>query len=186
MQWRGTTRPESTTVNGSDQRKSLYRGRIIELGLETVELPNGTVMEMEIVRHPGGAAVVALDEGGRVCLLRQYRHAVGGWLWELPAGKIDDNEPPLQTAQRELQEEAGCRASKWCPLGAIISSPGVFTEQVHLFLATGLSAVAQDHAHDEVIEVHWLSFEQALSWAHSGELRDAKSVVGLLRAARQV
>lgn len=173
-------------MNDTDQGKPLFRGRIIELALETVELPNGAVLEMEIVRHPGGAAVVALDAAGRVCMLRQYRHAVGGWLWELPAGKIDHQEPPLQTAQRELQEEAGRRAREWQPLGSVISSPGVFTEQVYLYLATGLTEVAQDLAHDEVLEVHWMPFAEALAWAHSGELRDAKSAVGLMRAAAHV
>ncbi|MEW6330367.1 MAG: NUDIX hydrolase, partial [Pseudomonadota bacterium] len=116
----------------------VYRGKIIELFLEQVTLPNGATTEFEIVRHPGGAAVVALDAENRVCLLRQYRHAAGGWLWELPAGKLDAGEPPLAAAQRELQEEAGMQAGRWEPLGKIVSSPGVFTEVVYLFLAREL------------------------------------------------
>jgi len=89
----------------------VFTGRVIEVNIERVELPNGTTASLEIIRHPGGAAVLALDAETRVCLLRQFRHAAGGWVWELPAGKIDNREPPLQTAQRELEEEAGMAAA---------------------------------------------------------------------------
>ena len=104
--------------------RRIHEGRAVHLDLERVLLPNGHEVELEIVRHPGGAAVVAVDDGGRICLLRQYRHAAGGWLWELPAGKLDEEEPPLATARRELAEEAGVSAAEWTPLGRMISSPG--------------------------------------------------------------
>src|SRR3989344_7945502 len=162
----------------------IYRGKIIELSLENVTLPNGALAELEIVSHPGGAAVVALDHDNRVCLLRQYRHATGGWLWELPAGKLDPGEPPLTTAQRELQEEAGLHAAHWEPLGKIISSPGVFTEAVHLFLARDFSRVPANAEAHEVFEIHWVSFAEALAWASVGEITDAKTLVGLFRASR--
>ncbi|MEJ2345560.1 MAG: NUDIX hydrolase [Gammaproteobacteria bacterium] len=165
------------------ERNEIYKGRIIELTVDAVELPNGHRAELEIVHHPGGAAVVAVDAEQRVCLLHQYRYAVGGWLWELPAGKIDHPEAPLSTAQRELAEEAGVAAQRWQPLGSMISSPGVFTEQVYLYLAQQLQpvpAAAEDH---EVFEVHWRPFSEALEDAVSGVLTDAKSVIGLLRAA---
>ena len=84
----------------------VFSGRVIEVNVERVQLPNGSIAELEIIRHPGGAAVVALAADNRICLLRQFRHAVGGWIWELPAGKIDNREPPLDTARRELEEEA--------------------------------------------------------------------------------
>ena len=165
----------------TDNETCIYRGKIIDLYLEQVALPNGAVAELEIVRHPGGAAVVALDLENRVCLLRQYRHAAGGWLWELPAGKLDPGEPPLATAQRELQEEAGLRAARWESLGKIVSSPGVFTEVVHLFLARDLSSTpAKAEAH-EVFEVHWVPLTTALAQARAGEIVDAKTVVGLFR-----
>src|SRR5204863_877645 len=90
----------------------VYRGKIVDVYREWVVLPNGREAELEIVRHPGGAAAVALDVEGRVCLLRQYRHAAGGWIWELPAGKLEPNEPPHRTAARELEEEAGRRANQ--------------------------------------------------------------------------
>jgi ADP-ribose pyrophosphatase len=164
------------------RRPAGYSGKIIDVYLETVKLPNGRITELEIVRHPGGAAAVALDARGRVCLLRQYRHVAGGWLWELPAGKIDSEEDPLLTARRELEEEAGIRAGRWDSLGDLLSSPGVFTEVVHLYLARDLALVEPATAEDEVIEVHWLPFTEALSWAYAGEVRDAKTIIGLLRA----
>ncbi len=170
----------------TDNKTSVYRGKIVDLYLEKVRLPNGTQAELEIVRHPGGAAVVALDRDNRVCLLHQYRHAVGGWLWELPAGKLDPGEPPFITAQRELAEEAGVRATRWEPLGKIISSPGVFTEVVHLFLARDLVSVPANIEVHEVFELHWIPFEEALAWAVTDDLTDAKTLVGLFRARHRL
>jgi 8-oxo-dGTP pyrophosphatase MutT (NUDIX family) len=164
-------------------RRTVFTGRVITVNIERAELPNGSTAELEIVHHPGGAAVVALDERDCICLLRQYRHAAGGWVWELPAGKIDNREPPLQTAQRELAEEAGMTAGRWQSLGEYLSSPGVFTEVVHLFLATGLRPTAQRPEEHEVFEVHWKPLATALAMAQSGELRDGKSAVAVFRAA---
>jgi 8-oxo-dGTP pyrophosphatase MutT (NUDIX family) len=166
----------------TDKSKTLYQGKIISLDIEQVELPNGVQIEMEIVRHPGGAAVVAIDEKQRTCLLNQYRHACNAWVWELPAGKIDNNEEPLLTAQRELQEEAGRRAAQWQSLGHMISSPGVFTEVVHCYLATELFVCDTGHEAEELIEIHWVPFEEAFQWALDNRISDAKSVIGLLRA----
>jgi 8-oxo-dGTP pyrophosphatase MutT (NUDIX family) len=166
--------------------KHVFAGRVIEVNVERVPLPNGTTAELEIVRHPGGAAVVAIDADQRVCLLRQFRHAAGGWIWELPAGKIDNREPPLDTARRELEEEAGMAAAAWQPLGDYLSSPGVFTEVIHLFLATELTPLPQRPEEHEVFEVHWLPFSDVLQMARSGELRDGKSLVGVYRAAEHV
>lgn len=162
---------------------AVFQGRILTLNLETVQLPNGTTPELEIVHHPGGAAVVALDEQRRICLLHQYRHAAGGWLWELPAGKIDNREPPLQTAQRELLEEAGTSARDWRSLGDYLSSPGVFTEVVHLFLATQLERRAPQPEEHEVFEVHWKPLHEVVQMAIQGTLRDGKTLVGVFRAA---
>ena len=161
----------------------IFSGRVIQLNLERVQLPNGNVAELEMIHHPGGAAVVAIDDRDQVCLLRQFRHAAKGWLWELPAGKIDNKEPPFDTVQRELEEEAGCKAGSWQSLGAYYSSPGIFTEVVHLYMATELSRVDISLEEHEVIEVHWKSFDEALAMAHSGEIQDGKSLVGLFRAA---
>ena len=164
----------------------VFTGRVIEVNIERVELPNGTTASLEIVHHPGGAAVLALDAENRVCVLRQFRHAAGGWVWELPAGKIDNREPPLQTAQRELEEEAGRAAGSWESLGDYLSSPGVFTEVVHLYLATQLTVLPQRPEEHEVLEVHWLPFDDVLRMARSGELRDGKSLVAVFRASARV
>jgi 8-oxo-dGTP pyrophosphatase MutT (NUDIX family) len=166
----------------SGKSRVVYDGKIIRLTLDTVTLPNGSTAELEIMHHPGGAAVVALDAEGRVCLLRQYRHAAGGWLWELPAGKLDNGEAPLLCAQRELEEEAGMRAGDWQSLGKIVSSPGVFTEVIHLYLARTLTAVPTCPEEHEVIEVHWLPWAKAQHLAQAGEIEDAKTLAGLLRA----
>ena len=160
----------------------LFRGDILTLVEEEVCLPDGRRFRMQIARHPGGAAVAAVDEGLRVCLLRQYRHVAGGRLWELPAGKLDPNERPRATARRELQEETGLRAARWRPLGIVHSSPGVFSEVIHLFLATELSAGPSARQADEDIEVHWVELGRALDWAADGTITDAKTIAGLLRA----
>lgn len=126
---------------------------------------------------------MALDSEGQVCLVRQYRHAAGGWIWEVSAGKLDPGEEPLKTAQRELEEEAGLRANAWTSLGSLYSTPGFCDELVHLFLARELTAVSHHAEEHELIEVHWLPFAEALAWAYSGEILDAKSVVALFRTA---
>jgi ADP-ribose pyrophosphatase len=159
-----------------------FTGRVIRVTTDEVVLPNGHRAELEVIHHPGGAAAVAIDAGRRVCLLRQYRYVAGDWLWELPAGKLEPREPPLATAQRELAEEAGVSARHWRSLGTSLSSPGVFAEVIHLFLATGVAPAATAHEHAEVIEIHWLSFDTACEWALSGTITDGKTVIGLLRA----
>jgi 8-oxo-dGTP pyrophosphatase MutT (NUDIX family) len=166
--------------------QTIYTGRVIQLNVERVRLPNDAIADLEIVHHPGGAAVVAVDDQNRVCLLRQFRHAANGWLWELPAGKIDHREPPLETAQRELEEEAGVTAGEWRSLGDYFSSPGVFTEIVHLFIARQLAPMPVRPEAHEVFEVHWRPFDAVLAMAHNGELRDGKSLVGIFRAAAAI
>jgi 8-oxo-dGTP pyrophosphatase MutT (NUDIX family) len=160
----------------------IYKGSIITVTVDTVQLPDGTSFELEVVHHPGGAAVVALDDNDRVCILRQYRHVAKDWLWELPAGKLDVSESPLHTAQRELQEEAGLQAQSWISLGSLLTSPGVFKEVIHLFLARKLSILRRRPERDELIEVHWVPFKEALDWVHTGKIVDAKSLIGLFRA----
>ena len=165
------------------ERKTIYHGAVVDLGLETADLPNGHTMSLEVIRHRGGAAVVAIDEEERVCLLRQYRHAAGDWVWELPAGKCDGDEAALLTAQRELEEDAGLRAADWRPLGEILTTPGFCDEVIHLFLARQLRPVPARPETHEVFERHWIPLRKAQEWARNGTLRDAKTVIGLLRTA---
>ena len=174
---------EPTDDLAEGARRPMFQGKIIDVGVERVRLPNGRCIDLEVIRHPGGAAAVAIDDRRRVCLLRQYRHVAGGWLWELPAGKIDPGEGPAATAERELAEEAGLVAATWDSLGRLHSSPGVFAEVIHLYLARGLSEVDLGHGADEVIEVHWIALDQVLEWCLNGTITDAKTLVGLYRAA---
>jgi len=166
--------------------RNVFKGRVLNLNLEQVRLPNGRVAELEIAHHPGGAAVVAVDAGGRVCLLRQFRHAAGGWLTELPAGKLDGGEPPLECARRELAEEAGVSAGRWEKLGEFFSSPGVLTEVIHLFLAQDLQPADASPEEHEVLEASWVPLQEAMDLAASGRLQDAKSVIGLLWARERL
>lgn len=164
-----------------------FTGKIVTVSTQTMKLPNGQELEMEVVEHPGGAAVVAMNDKQQICLLKQYRVVFDDWFWELPAGKRDHGEPPLTTAHRELQEEAGVQASEWQELGSMVSSPGVFTEIVHLFLAQGLTLGETAMADDEVIaELQWVTLSQAREWAYDGVISDAKSVIAILRAAHVV
>ena len=163
----------------TDEIRNVHTGRVLTLNLERVRLPNGRVAELEIAHHPGGAVIVALDERGRVCLLRQFRHAAGGWITELPAGKLDNREPPIDCAQRELAEEAGMSARRWEPLGQFFTSPGVLTEIIHVFLARDLEPCASTPEEHEVIELHWVPLAEAMRVAENGELRDAKTIIGL-------
>src|SRR5579863_102077 len=167
---------------GIENVRTVFTGRVVTVNVETVRLPNGHVAELEIIHHPGGAAIVAIDDRRRVCLIRQFRHAAGGWLWELPAGKLEPEEPPLATARRELAEETGTSAHNWSSLGPYVSSPGVFTEIVHLFLARDLDSGKMAHEAAELIEVHWIDLEEACARALDGTISDGKTALGLLRA----
>ncbi len=166
------------------KQKEIYSGRVIRLTLDQVELPNGVICELEIVHHPGGSAVVAINDRQEVCLLEQYRHVTGGWLWELPAGKHEPGDTLIVTAKKELQEEAGVKAAHWQALGSVQSSPGVFTEVVHLYLAQGLTTITTAHETEEVINVHWIPLAEACAWALNGNLTDAKTIIALLRAQK--
>ena len=165
----------------TDSIKPIYRGRALTLNEERVAFPDGSHGTLEIVRHPGGAGAVALDERGRVCLIRQYRYAADGWLWEIPAGRLEPNEAPLLTAQRELAEEAGLRAADWQSLGSLLSTPGVCDERIHLYLARELSAAPMAHEDEEFIEIHWVPFPEAIQWACTGKINDAKTLIALYR-----
>lgn len=162
--------------------REVFRGRIARLTVDTVTLPNGHTADLEILHHPGGTAAVAIDREGRVCLLHQFRHAAGGAVWELPAGRLEPGELPIDTIRRELVEEAGVEAKHILSLGESLSSPGIFTERIHLFLATDLTPVPDAREAAEVLDVHWVPLDEAVRRALEGQIDDAKTVVGLLRA----
>ncbi len=162
----------------------IYKGRIVDLRLEEVTLPNQVTVTLEIIRHPGAAAVVAIDAAGDVTLVRQFRHAAGGFIWEIPAGKLDPGEPPVKCAARELREEVGLIAAQLIRLGSILTAPGFCDERIDLFLARGLTAAEQRLDADEVLSVTRMPFPQALAMISRGEIQDAKTIAGLYHAAQ--
>ncbi len=163
--------------------RDIHRGRVVHLTEETVELPNGHRVELEIVRHPGASAVAALDGDGAVTLLHQYRYAAGGYLWEVPAGKLDPGEAPITCAARELREEAGLEAGRLEPAGSIVTCPGFCDEVIHLFVATELRAAPQALGADEVIDVvRRVPLAEAMAMIAAGEIRDGKTIAALVQA----
>ncbi len=167
------------------EAKSLYKGRL-DFGIEVADLPNGERVALEIVRHPGGAVIAALDSELNLCLIKQYRHAIGQWIWELPAGVLDAREDPLTAAKRELTEETGVAATKWQSLGTILSTPGFCDEALHLYLAQDLSLGASQQEQGECIEIHWLPITEAAVKVLNGEITDAKTIVAVLRTQDKI
>jgi ADP-ribose diphosphatase len=160
----------------------IHRGRIIDVSTETLRYANGREYDLDFVRHPGAAAVVAVDSRERVCLVRQYRHGVMDFLWEIPAGKLDPGEAPQICAVRELAEETGVAAKRWTPLGTFLPAPGIFTEVIHLFLAQDLDVGAAAPDADEELELQWLPLADAIDRVLRGEWNDGKTALALWRA----
>ena len=180
-------RPGEYEVLGTE---TVYEGRVITLVKDTVAMPEGGDSVREVVRHIGAVCIAAVDDEGRVVMVRQYRHPVGGYLWELPAGLRDaDGEPPLETAKRELAEEAGLAAERWSLLVTSYSTPGFCDEQVLVYLAEGLSDVDRPEGftveHEELdMTVERVPLDEAVGRIFSGDIRNATAVIGLLAAAR--
>jgi len=165
------------------------RGQLVTLRTDTVRMPDGSVASRDVVEHPGAVAVVALDESDRVLLIRQYRHPAGAMLWEIPAGLRDvAGEPLLETARRELLEEAGCRAADWRLLADFLSSPGISTEHIRVYLARGLTVVPQAERgyvpeHEEAyLTVSWVPLAEAVRGALCGDLHNGVAILGILSA----
>lgn len=162
--------------------RRIFAGSVVDLRVETVRLPNGRDVELEVVRHRGAAAVVPVRDDGSVLLVRQVRWATSGWLLEVPAGKLDGGEAPESCARREVEEETGYRVGELVPLGWIWTTPGFTDEKIWLYLATGLTESRQDLQDDEVLEVESLPLDEAVRRALSGEIVDGKSICALVRA----
>jgi ADP-ribose pyrophosphatase len=162
-----------------DEVWDLHRGKVFRLSKERLMLPNGEKVELEVIRHPGAAAIVPLLADHRVVMIKQYRHAAGQFLWEIPAGTLNPGESPVECAKRELPEEAGYRARVFKKLGEIYPVPGYSDELIHIFLATGLTPGRQNLDADEVLDVKPITLEEALEMIKRGEIRDAKTIIGL-------
>ena len=164
------------------ERQQIFAGRVVDLSVDRVKMPNGHTTELEVIRHPGAAAMVPLTETGEVLLVRQYRYATGGWLLEVPAGKLDEGEKPEVCASRELVEEVGLKPAEIVPLGWIWTTPGFTNEKIWLYLCRGLEPAQQDLQDDEVLSVESRSLEEAVEMVRQGEICDSKSVCALLQA----
>jgi ADP-ribose pyrophosphatase len=158
---------------------NIYTGKVVTLNVETVTLPNGVRVDLETIRHPGAAAVVPLKDDGTVVLIRQFRHAAGGFIYEIPAGKLNRGEDPLNCASRELEEEVGYRAASFELLSSIFTAPGFADEVIHVYQATGLTPGRQHLDRDEVLDVVEMSLPEAVKKISDGTIRDAKTIVGL-------
>ncbi len=159
--------------------RNIYKGRIVSLNLETVRLPNGATVELEVIHHPGAAAVVAMKDKDTVLLIRQYRHAAGGYILEIPAGTLRPRENPRDCAARELEEETGFRPSALEPVITFFTTPGFTDEVIYIYRATGLAPGKQNLDHDEVLEVVELPLREAIAKIGDGTIRDGKTIVGL-------
>jgi 8-oxo-dGTP pyrophosphatase MutT (NUDIX family) len=163
-------------------RRPVLKLGIVDVGVENVSLPNGVTIDLAVIRHPGAAAIVALDSDGTIAMLTQYRHAVGGWIREIPAGCRNGDETAPDCARRELREEAGLTAARWDRLGSIVTIPSFCDERIELFLARDLAPASRNLDHDEVIHVERVKFDDALAMVRRGEIIDAKTIVALHHA----
>jgi ADP-ribose pyrophosphatase len=160
----------------------VHHGRVFTLHRDQVTLPNGVTTTLDIIRHPGAAAIVPLTDKGRVLLIHQYRYAIDAHIWEIPAGTMEPGESPLACAQRELTEEIGVSARSWHKLGSIAPLPAYSDEAIHLYCAQNLQPSEQHLDPDEIIEIHEFRYEETLEMIRTGRIRDAKTISGLMMA----
>jgi ADP-ribose pyrophosphatase len=175
-------------MTGKKSSRRVYDGRIINLDVDVVEFPDGTTGELEMVRHPGASAIVPFltDPGAsdpQLLLIKQYRYAADGWMYEIPAGRLERGEDPKACAERELREETGCAAARLTHLTTMFTTPGFTDERIHIFLASSLTRGATAHEADEFLTVETVPLRRALEMIKSGEINDGKTAVGILFAA---
>ena len=175
------------TTPGKVSSTRAYSGRVISLDVDEVRFPDGSIGSLEMIRHPGASAVVPLLESASddpmVLLIKQYRYAADGYLYEIPAGRLDAGESPLECAHRELAEETGYRAASVEHLFTMFTTPGFTDEKIHLFLASGLTAGDAHREADEFMELVPTKLSHALSMIERGEIQDAKTALALMYAA---
>ena len=181
-------KPSEEDHAGRIKSRRVYTGKVISLDVDTVRFPDGSVGELEMVRHPGASAVVPFlsdpaGEDPQVLLIRQYRYAAEGYLYEIPAGRLNPAEDPRDCALRELKEETGCSAERVDELFMMYTTPGFTDERIHLFMATGLTSGETKHEADEFLEPQPMPLSQALQMIRAGEIQDSKTALGLLFAA---
>ncbi len=164
------------------KRRHIFKMGVVDFGIEQVSLPDGRTLELPMVRHPGAAAIVALGDDGTIVLLTQYRHAVGGWHREIPAGCRNGSESHLECAKRELREETGLSAKRWDHLGGIVTIPSFCDERIELYLARDLEEAEASPEEDEIIRVERVGLSEALAMIRRGEIVDAKTIAALHHA----
>ena len=165
-------------------RVTAYRGRVFQLVTENITLANGISLNIDVIRHPGAAAIIPFIRSDTVLLIKQYRHAVGDYIWEIPAGTLDLGETPIACAKRELIEETGYSGNQWQKLGEITPVPGYSDERIFIFLSTGLVHAKQKLDEDEMLDVHEVKFNDAINMIYNGEIQDSKTICGLFLAKR--
>ena len=185
---RGEVTKEGSEEPGRIDSRRVYAGKVISLDVDRVRFPDGSIGELEMIRHPGASAVVPFlsDPRGadpQVLMIRQYRYAAAGYLLEIPAGRLDPEEDPRDCALRELKEETGCSATQVDYLFTMYTTPGFTDEKIHLFMATGLTAGEAKPESDEFLDLEPMPLSRALQLVETGEIKDAKTALGLLFAA---
>ena len=160
-------------------KKLIYKGKIIDLSVETVTLPNGATADLEVITHPGAAAVVPMKDDRTVVMVRQYRHAVGSFIYEIPAGKLHPGEDPSACAAREMEEETGYKVGRLEPVLSFFTTPGFTNEIIHIFVGRDLSPGTQNLGADEVLEIIEMPLAQAMDRIEDGTIKDAKTIIGL-------
>ena len=160
-------------------KKPIYKGKIIDLSVETVTLPNGATADLEVITHPGAAAVVPMKDDRTVVMVRQYRHAVRSFIYEIPAGKLHPGEDPGDCAAREVEEETGYKVGRLEPILSFLTTPGFTNEIIHIFVGSELSPGTQNLGTDEVLEVIEMPLAQAMDRINDGVITDAKTIIGL-------
>jgi ADP-ribose pyrophosphatase len=185
-----TPKNETTAVApGKISTRRVHTGKIINLDADTVRFPDGSTGELDMIRHPGASAIVPfltdpLATDPELLLIKQYRYAAEQYLWEIPAGRLDNGEEPAHCAERELREETGCTADRIEFLFTMYTTPGFTDERIHVFIATGLHRGATAHEADEFMTAESMKLSRALQLIEKGEIKDAKTALGILHSAR--